>query len=84
MRLDCCSRPRDALEEALQAEGIDARAFHSRVTYQYAWCDSAPHQAPCLNAEGLVATNLALPVYWRMDGANAQRVARALITALEA
>ena len=82
LRLDCSRDERDAVEQALQAEGIDARAFYSRAIYQYNWWTPAPHQGPCPNAERLVATNLALPVYWGMDEPEAEAVARALLNAL--
>jgi dTDP-4-amino-4,6-dideoxygalactose transaminase len=82
LRLDCSGDERDGLVDALQAEGIDARAFYTRAMYQYDWWEEARHQAPCPNAERLVATNIALPVYWRTGEPEARVVAQALLTAL--
>ncbi len=82
VRLDVRRKERNAIERALQARGIDARAFYTRPMYEYDWWRGSPDQPPCPQAEALVATNLTLPLYHAMDDTDAARVAQILMTAL--
>jgi dTDP-4-amino-4,6-dideoxygalactose transaminase len=78
VRLDVAQSERDAIESVLQARGIDARAFYTRPIHHYGWWTAAPEQAPCPNAESLLASNLVLPLYYQMDEPDARRLAQAL------
>jgi len=84
LRLLGDSPPRGMLVSHFQAIGIDARPFYTRAMYQYDWWEPSEAQATCKNAEHLVATNLALPVYWGMSYRQLPDFADAVCTVLEA
>lgn len=76
--LDRRGRERDAVQRALQAQGIDARAFYTNVIYRYDWWQAGSGQTPCPRAERVVESNLTLPIYYAMTAEEARGVAAAL------
>lgn len=69
---------RDRLVERLQAAGIDARAFYTRVMHEYDWWQRHPRQPQCPNALTLQQTNLVLPMHYDAAGPSAEPVVQAL------
>lgn len=64
---------RDVLAKQLQAAGVDARAFYTRVMYEYEWWVRDARQGECGVAKELLAANLVLPMHFGMNtGATAQ------------
>jgi perosamine synthetase len=55
---------RDALVRRLQGAGIDARAFYTRVMYEYEWWGRDGRQGECPAAKELLAGNLVLPMHF--------------------
>jgi dTDP-4-amino-4,6-dideoxygalactose transaminase len=83
LRLDVSREQRDRIAHGLQRRAIDARPFYTRALYRYDWWPGDAPQDTCPEAEGLVATNLVLPIYYDMTESEAAGVASALKTAAE-
>jgi len=72
------SAERDAIERALQSQGLDARAFYTRPIPEYDWWQRTADQPPYPQAQRLIASNLTLPLHYAMTDADAVRMASVL------
>jgi dTDP-4-amino-4,6-dideoxygalactose transaminase len=82
LRLDVSREKREAIQRALQSQGIDAWGFYTRPVPEYGWWRPVPDQSPCREAQRLVASNLTLPLHHDMTGTDAARIAQRLAALL--
>jgi hypothetical protein len=75
LRLEGTQRDRDRLVARLQAAGVDARAFYSRVIYDYPWWQADERQEHCPAAEMLLSTHFTLPLYYAMEETQVRQMA---------
>ena len=69
---------RDALVSRLQAAGIDARAFYTRVMYEYEWWGRDERQGKCPAAKELLEGHLVLPLHFGMGAGGTRRLRQVL------
>jgi dTDP-4-amino-4,6-dideoxygalactose transaminase len=78
LRVQGSPERRDALVRRLQAAGIDARAFYTRVMYEYEWWGRDERQGDCPAARELLKGNLVLPLHFGMGAGGTRRLTQVL------